>query len=56
MALVAALIAVEKLLPSKRAANRIVAVALLTLGLAVLLAPGAFEGGGHEMAPAMEMR
>ena len=49
MAFVAALIAVEKLLP--RQASRLVAVVLLALGLATLLAPDAVPGlGGEPMA------
>jgi predicted metal-binding membrane protein len=44
MAFVAALIAVEKLLPWKRLANRGIAVLLAVLGLAVAFAPGAVPG------------
>ncbi len=55
MAFVAALIAVEKLLPGKRLANRTVAVVLITLGLTMLLAPGAVPGIHHEPLPAMDM-
>jgi predicted metal-binding membrane protein len=44
MAFVAALIAVEKLLPWKAVANRAIAVLLLMLGLAVALAPDRVPG------------
>jgi hypothetical protein len=44
MALVGALIAVEKLLPWKALANRSVAVVLLVIGLGVTLAPGDVPG------------
>ena len=44
MAFVAALIAVEKLLPWKAVANRVIAVLLLVLGLAVALAPDRVPG------------
>jgi cytochrome c biogenesis protein CcdA len=44
MAFVAALIAVEKLLPWKAAANRGIAVLLVVLGLAVAFAPGRVPG------------
>ena len=44
MVFVAALIAIEKLLPWKRIANRGIAVALAALGLAVALAPGSVPG------------
>jgi predicted metal-binding membrane protein len=44
MVLVAALIAVEKLLPWKRFANRGIAVLLAVLGLAVALVPGSVPG------------
>ncbi len=58
MAFVAALIAVEKLLPWKQIANRGIAVLLLVLGLAVALAPDDVPGltlpGSPEAARAME--
>jgi predicted metal-binding membrane protein len=58
MAFVAALIAVEKLLPWKRIANRGIAVLLLVLGLAVALAPDRVPGltlpDSPEAARAME--
>jgi predicted metal-binding membrane protein len=44
MAFVAALIAVEKLLPWKAVANRGIAVLLVVLGLSVALAPGRVPG------------
>ena len=44
MIAIAALIAVEKLLPSKVLANGSVAAVLLILGLAVLIAPGKVPG------------
>jgi predicted metal-binding membrane protein len=44
MAFIAALIAIEKMLPSIRVANLAVAVCLLVLGLAVALAPGSVPG------------
>jgi hypothetical protein len=44
MAVVAALIAVEKLLPWKALANRGIAVMLVVLGLAVAFAPGRVPG------------
>ena len=44
MALIAAFIAGEKLLPRPGAARRAVAVLLLALGLGVALAPGAVPG------------
>jgi len=44
MVLIAAMIAVEKLLPSKRLANRGIAVVLAALGLAVAFAPGSVPG------------
>jgi len=44
MAFIAALIAVEKLLPWKAAANRGIAVLLLALGLALALAPASVPG------------
>lgn len=53
MALVAALIAIEKLLPA--AASRTVAVVLLALGLAILLAPDAVPGVGGDPAMPMPM-
>jgi len=55
MAFVAALIAVEKLLPHRRLASRAVAVVLVVLGLAMLLVPGAVPGMPDGQAPAMEM-
>jgi predicted metal-binding membrane protein len=55
MALVAALIAIEKLVPRRRAASRAVAIVLLALGLAMLLAPGAVPGLDDPASPAMEM-
>jgi hypothetical protein len=39
MIAIACLIAIEKLLPGKKAANRLVAVTLIVLGLGVALAP-----------------
>jgi predicted metal-binding membrane protein len=51
MALVAALIAVEKLLPSKRAANLLVAGVLVVLGATLLVAPDVLPG----MDTGMEM-
>jgi hypothetical protein len=44
MAVVGAFIAVEKMLPWKRLANRSVAVALAVMALAIALAPGAMGG------------
>jgi hypothetical protein len=44
MVLIAALIALEKLLPWKAVANRSVAVLLVVLGLAVALAPEQVPG------------
>jgi predicted metal-binding membrane protein len=44
MAFVAVLIAIEKLLPWKALANRGIAVLLVTLGLAVALAPERVPG------------
>jgi len=44
MVLIAALIAVEKLLPWKRLANRGIAILLAVLGLAVAFAPGSVPG------------
>jgi predicted metal-binding membrane protein len=44
MALVAALIAIEKLVPWKAAANRGIAVGLLALGLVVAVAPASVPG------------
>ena len=44
MALVAGLIAVEKLLPWKALANRTVAIVLLVLGLAIMIAPEQVPG------------
>jgi predicted metal-binding membrane protein len=57
MALIAALIGVEKLLPWRALANHGIAVLLLALGLAVALAPADVPGltvpGSHEAMPAM---
>lgn len=44
MALIAALVAVEKLLPCKRPANRGIAALLLVLALAVAFVPGQLPG------------
>ena len=44
MAFVAALIAIEKLLPWKSAANRAIAVTLVALGLAVVIVPEQVPG------------
>lgn len=44
MVFIASLIAIEKLLPWKRAANRGIAIMLALLGLAVALAPGSVPG------------
>ena len=58
MAFIAALIATEKLLPSRRVANRGIAILLLVLGLAVALAPEDVPGltvpGSAEASQAME--
>jgi predicted metal-binding membrane protein len=58
MAFIAALIAIEKLLPWKAVANRGIAVLLLALGLAVAFAPKAVPGlilpGSPEAMRAME--
>jgi predicted metal-binding membrane protein len=58
MALIAALIAVEKLLPWKALANRGVAVLLLVLGLALAFTPARVPGltlpGSPEATPAMQ--
>jgi predicted metal-binding membrane protein len=58
MAFIAALIAVEKLLPWKALANRGIAVVLLVLGLGVAIAsedvPGLTEPGSAEARQAME--
>jgi predicted metal-binding membrane protein len=60
MAFVAMLIAIEKLLPWKALANRGIALLLLTLGLAVALAPERVPGltvpGSPEAMRAMEMQ
>lgn len=59
MAFVAALIAVEKLVPWRAVANRGVAVALVVLGLAVALVPGSVPGLTLPDSPgddSMEMR
>jgi len=57
MILIAALIAIEKLLPSKLLANRSVAIVLLILALGVMLAPRDMPGltvpGSPAAAPAM---
>ncbi len=50
-----ALIAVEKLLPPKGAAKRIVALVLLALGLAILLAGDLVPGIQGEASGAMDM-
>ena len=59
MAVVAALIAVEKTLPWRRVATYGVALVLLVLGLAVLLAPRALPGltvpGAGQMPTMMSM-
>lgn len=55
MALVAALIASEKLLPARIHAPRVVAILLLALGLAVLLAPELVPGLGDARSAPMEM-
>lgn len=55
MALVAAMIAGEKLLPSRVNAPRAVAVVLLALGLAVLLVPDLLLGPAERPTPAMGM-
>jgi predicted metal-binding membrane protein len=58
MVLVAALIAIEKLLPWRRAATRGIAVLLAALGIAVAVAPGDVPGltvpDSSHAAPAME--
>ncbi len=58
MLFIAALIAIEKLLPSKRLANRGIAVTLVVLGLAVAFVPedvpGLTEPGSAEATEAME--
>lgn len=54
--MIGALIAVEKLLPSRRAANRIVAVALLALGLATAVVSDAVFGADAGSPPGMDMR
>ncbi len=58
MIFIAALIAIEKLLPSKRLANRGIAVSLAVLGLAVAFVPedvpGLTEPGSAEATEAME--
>ena len=58
MAFIAALIAIEKLLPWKALANRGIAVLLLVLGLAVAFAPEDVPGltvpGSAEASQAME--
>jgi len=64
MVFIAALIAVEKLLPWKRLANRAIAVLLAVLGLAVAFAPGSVPGltlpgdaaAGMNHGPAMNGR
>jgi len=57
MILIAALIAIEKLLPSKLLANRSVAIVLLILALGVMLAPRDMPGltvpGSPAAAPAI---
>jgi uncharacterized membrane protein len=58
MAFIAALIAVEKLLPWKAVANRGIAVLLLALGLALAFAPASVPGltvpGSAEAMPGMD--
>ncbi len=59
MAFIAALIAIEKLLPWRRVANRGIAVVLLALGLAVAFVPASVPGltlpdEAEMQAPAME--
>lgn len=56
MAFVAALIAVEKLVPWRAVANRGVAFALVVLGLAVALTPGSVPGLTLPGDDSMEMR
>ena len=65
MVFIAALIAIEKLLPWKPVANRSIAVVLLVLGLAIALAPNDVpgltvpseaSGMNTQMAPGMEMQ
>ena len=65
MVFIAALIAIEKLLPWKPVANRSIAVVLLVLGLAIALAPNDVpgltvpseaSGMKTQMAPGMEMQ
>jgi predicted metal-binding membrane protein len=55
MAFIAGLIAIEKLLPQKGLAKRMVAVVLLALGLTILLAPDAVPGIQVEPTPGMDM-
>jgi len=58
MAFVAALIAVEKLLPWKGVANRSIAILLAVLGLAVAVTPAHVPGltvpASSDVAPAMK--
>jgi predicted metal-binding membrane protein len=60
MAFVAALIAIEKLLPWRAVANRAIAVVLVVLGLAVGLAPEDVPGltipGGSDSMGTMQMQ
>jgi len=55
MAFIAALIAFEKLIPSRRVATVGTATILLTLGMLLLLSPGAIPGltvpDGGQMSP-----
>jgi hypothetical protein len=56
MAVVAGLIAVEKILPWRRTATYGTAFVLLAVGILVLVAPGALPGltiPGHDSVPAM---
>jgi predicted metal-binding membrane protein len=60
MIFVAALIAIEKLVPWRRAPRIAIAVLLAALGIAIAAAPGSVPGltvpGGDGSGPAMEMR
>ena len=59
MVLVAGLIAIEKILPWRRAATYGTALVLLAFGVLVLVAPDALPGltlpGQHDMSPMMPM-
>jgi hypothetical protein len=55
MAFIAALIAVEKLLPSRIAANWTVTAVLLVVGVALLIDPSAVPGMPDPAAPAPPM-